>query len=58
MVEKFVGPLAIWPYPIINLLIFLFGRRGTGDAGTQMRKTSITEIKQTDTGWVILEHGV
>lgn len=58
MSEDFRGPVGIWPWPFINLILRLFGGRGSRvrDKGTAMRRTSVTEIKRTSDGWTILEH--
>ena len=56
----FKGPLGIWPYPLVNLLMAITDRLKTrsrkSDKGVALKKTSITEIKRTADGWTILEH--
>lgn len=56
----FKGPLGIWPYPLVNLIMSITDRlkirSRKSDKGMALKKTSITEIKRTADGWTILEH--
>lgn len=58
----FKGPLGLWPWPVVNLVLAIVKKLGGGDNGTtttRSARTKITELLPTaEGGWRILEHEV
>jgi len=53
--EEFEGPLGIWRYPLLNLLLARVGLIKAKAEWYRKPEVTTTEITRVETGWKIVE---